>query len=42
MAEKKKLILSHLRVMQGMIWLVEIAAKDLDTLVPAIEDFVPK
>ena len=41
MAGKKKLILSQLRVTQSMIWLVEIAAKDLDALVPAIEDLCP-
>jgi len=38
-AEKKRDILPNLRVTTGMIWLVEIAAKDIDELMPQIYAF---
>jgi hypothetical protein len=41
-AEKKQRILPNLRVTSSMIWLVEIAAKDIDKLMPQIRAFVPK
>jgi hypothetical protein len=41
-AEKKHTILPNLRVTTSMIWLVELAAKDIDKLVPQIRTFVPK
>ena len=41
-AGKKKNILSSLRVTLAMIWLVDIAARDIDALIPAISEFVPK
>jgi hypothetical protein len=40
--EKKKRMLPHLRIASAMIWLVEIAASDVDKLTPAITEFVPK
>jgi hypothetical protein len=40
--EKKRSILPHLRIASAMIWLVEIAASDIDKLTPAIAAFVPK
>jgi hypothetical protein len=41
-AGKKRSILPHLRIASTMIWLVEIAASDIDKLTPAIAAFVPK
>jgi hypothetical protein len=40
--EKKQRMLPHLRIASAMIWLVEIAASDIDKLIPTITKFVPK
>lgn len=39
---KKEAVLSSLRVTLAMVWLVKNAANDIETLIPAIADFVPK
>jgi hypothetical protein len=41
-ARKKEKILPHLRISLGMILLVENAASDFESLIPAISEFVPK
>jgi hypothetical protein len=41
-AEKRKQILPHMRVTLSMVWLVEIAAKDIGKLLSTIVEFVPK
>jgi hypothetical protein len=41
-AGKKERILPQLRVASAMIWLVEIAASDIDKLTPVIMEFVPE
>lgn len=41
-AEKKQKILPYLRIASDIIWLVEIAASDIDKLIPGIMEFVPK
>jgi hypothetical protein len=40
--EKKQYVLPDLLITSGMIWLVEIAAADIDELMPRIRAFVPK
>jgi hypothetical protein len=40
--KKKEMILPEFRITLGMIWLVDIAAADLEALVPQIAAFVPK
>jgi hypothetical protein len=40
-AEKKQYVLPDLLITSGMIWLVEIAAADIDELMPRIRTFVP-
>ena len=42
MSKKKKGILPHVRVTSSMVWLVELAAEDIDELMPRIISFVPK
>jgi len=39
---KKKMILPHIRIALGMVWLVDIAASDIRKLIPVITEFVPK
>ena len=41
-ARKKETLLPFLRVTLGMAWLVEIAANDIEKLIPAITEFVPQ
>jgi hypothetical protein len=41
-ARKKQEIVDHLRITLGMILLVEQAASDFESMVPAIAEFVPK
>jgi hypothetical protein len=41
MGDKRERILPALRITLGMVWLVKIAASDIEKLIPAIREFCP-